>query len=96
MTSITVEKCSCEPSECDTFQFMAKNLGINVLHPGGFYATELLVERCSISKDTTILDAGCGSGSSSILLVRQYGCKVIGIDIDRNLLIKGQAMARKQ
>jgi len=59
---ITVEKCSCEPSECDMLQFMAKNLDIKVLHPGGLSATKSLAERWGISEDLTILDAGCGSG----------------------------------
>ncbi len=77
------------------FQFMAKNLGIEVLHPGGLSATNLLAERCGISEDMTILDAGCGSGKSSIFLAKQYGCRVIGIDIDRDLLLKAQTTAHK-
>lgn len=58
MASIMVETGSCDPGECDTFQFMAKDLGINVLHPGGLSATKILAERCSISKDMTLLDVG--------------------------------------
>ena len=95
MATITEEKCSCGPSECDMFQFMAKNLGIKVLHPGGLSATKLLAERCGVSEDMTILDAGCGSGSSSLFLARQYECKVVGIDIERDLLMKAEARARK-
>ena len=84
MESIQVAKsCNgCEPGECDAFEFMAKNLGLKVLHPGGLDATELLAERCGISSAMTILDAGCGRGSSSIFLARRYGCKVVGVDIE--------------
>lgn len=98
METIQVCKCAqvCEPGRCDFFEFMSKKLGIRVLHPGGLGATEFLAERCGISKDMTILDAGCGSGSSSIFLARRYGCKVVGVDIDRTLLMKAEARARRK
>lgn len=96
MESVQMEKCVCEPDECDTFQFMAKKLHMSVLHPGGFQGTELLAERSGISENMTILDAGCGSGSSSIFLARRYGCRVVGIDIDYNSLIKAYKMARRK
>jgi len=96
MGSVQMEKCVCEPDECDTFQFMAKKLHMNVLHPGGFQGTELLAERSGISKNMIVLDAGCGSGSSSIFLARRYGCRVVGIDIDQNSLIKAHKTARRK
>jgi len=97
MESIQEEKSchGCEPGECDAFEFMAKNLGLRVLHPGGLEATEMLAESCDISRDMTILDAGCGRGSSSIFLARRYGCKVVGVDIDPILLASAHANARK-
>ena len=85
----------CEPDECDTFQFMAKKLDMKVLHPGGLDATETLAKRAGISGDMIILDAGCGRGSSSILLAKHYGCRVVGIDLDHTLLVKAYAAARK-
>jgi len=97
MKQIQIEQsCACEPEECDTFQFMAKKLGMKVLHPGGLDATETLAERCGISRNMTILDAGCGSGSSSIFLARRYGCRVIGADIDQSLLLKAYEAALKR
>jgi ubiquinone/menaquinone biosynthesis C-methylase UbiE len=96
--SIEVDACSyvCEPDECDTFQFMAKKLGMKVLHPGGLDATEILAKRAGISRDMIILDAGCGSGSSSILQAERYGCGVVGVDLDQSLLMKAHAAARKK
>jgi SAM-dependent methyltransferase len=91
-----IEKCACEPDECDTFQFMAKKLHMSVLHPGGLQGTELLAERSEISNNMAILDAGCGSGSSSIFLARRYGCKVVGIDIDQKSLTRAYKTARKK
>lgn len=88
--------CVCAPDECDTFQFMDKKLGMKVLHPGGLQATKLLAERCNIAREMTILDAGCGKGSTSIFLAKQYGCRVVGVDIDPTSLIEAQKKARQQ
>ncbi len=72
---------------------MSKKLGMEVLHPGGLQATKLMAEKCKISRDMTILDAGCGSGSSSIFLARRYGCRVVGIDVDPTALMKAHEKA---
>ena len=88
--------CACPPDECDTFQFMSKKLGMKVLHPGGLKATKLLAEKCGITRDMTVLDAGCGRGSSSIFLAKQYGCRVVGVDVDPTSLIKAHEKARKE
>ncbi len=69
---------------------------MKILHPGGLEATEVLAERCSISENMTILDVGCGRGSTSIFLARKYGCNVVGVDIDQRLLIKAQIDAEKK
>ncbi len=86
--------CVCEPETCDTFQFMSKKLGMQVLHPGGLQATKKLAEKCKISSNMTILDAGCGSGRGSIFLAKHYGCRVIGIDVDPTSLLKAHEKAR--
>jgi ubiquinone/menaquinone biosynthesis C-methylase UbiE len=83
----------CEPDTCDTFQFMTKTLKMKVLHPGGLHATELMAEKCKISSDMIILDAGCGSGRSGIFLANKYGCRIVGVDIETETLLKAQAEA---
>ncbi len=88
--------CVCEPETCDTFQFMSKKLRMQVLHPGGLQATRLMTEKCEISSNMIILDAGCGSGSSSIFLAKHYGCRVVGIDIDPTSLMKAHEKARQK
>ncbi|MFW9831269.1 MAG: class I SAM-dependent methyltransferase [Candidatus Thorarchaeota archaeon] len=92
---MTKQKCStvCKPETCDTFQFMAKTLKMKVLHPGGLYATKLLAEKSKISSESTILDVGCGSGRSDIYLARHYGCKIVGVDIDIETLMRARAEA---
>lgn len=88
--SLQTKNTHCAPAECDMFQFMAKKLGVKVLHPGGLGATETLAQKCGISRDTTLLDVGCGRGSTSIFLARQYGCRVVGVDSDQNLILEAQ------
>ncbi|MFB3889428.1 MAG: cyclopropane-fatty-acyl-phospholipid synthase family protein [Candidatus Bathyarchaeia archaeon] len=90
------KQCSCPPGECDTFQFMNRNLGMKVLHPGGLQATKLLAEKCGITSDMTVLDAGCGRGSSSVFLAKHFGCKVVGVDVDPVSLFKAQENARRK
>jgi len=75
---------------------MSKKLGMNILHPGGLQATKLMAEKCKISRDMIVLDAGCGSGSSSIFLAKRYGCRVVGIDVDPTSLMKAHEKARSK
>jgi arsenite methyltransferase len=75
---------------------MSKKLGMQVLHPGGLQATKLMADKCEISRDMIILDAGCGSGSSSIYLAKRYGCRVVGIDVDPTSLMKAHEKARRE
>jgi SAM-dependent methyltransferase len=87
---------TCPPEACDTFQFMAKKLGLSVLHPGGLDATKKLAELSGIRNGSKIIDLGCGKGSSSMLLARKYGCHVDGVDIDEKLLSTARECARTQ
>lgn len=49
------------------------------LHPGGTDATEDLLERASVSRDTCLLDVGCGSGEA-LDIARQRGAFAVGLD----------------
>jgi SAM-dependent methyltransferase len=96
MSLVEKERNVCSPGECDTFQFMAKRLRVKVLHPGGLAATDSLVKRCGASKDAMLLDVGCGRGSTTIYLARRYGCRVVGVDLDEELLFEAQRRARAE
>ena len=72
---------------------MANTIKMKVLHPGGLLATKLLAEKCKLSPDMTILDAGCGSGRSAIFLAKQFRCRIVGVDIEPSPLLKAQAEA---
>jgi len=47
-----------------------------------------LIELCNADSDSTILDVGCGTGATSIALVRAYGDQVsiTGVDVSTPLL----------
>jgi ubiquinone/menaquinone biosynthesis C-methylase UbiE len=90
--------CKCQENsieKCDIFDFMAKFVGLSVLHPGGFAATEKLLGLCQIDKDKRVLDIACGKGTTSILIANKFGCKVIGIDISPELIEEAKFLARK-
>jgi ubiquinone/menaquinone biosynthesis C-methylase UbiE len=90
--------CKCQENsieKCDIFDFMAKFVGLSVLHPGGFAATEKLLGLCQIDKDKRVLDIACGKGTTSILIAKKFGCKVTGIDISPELIEEAKFLARK-
>jgi ubiquinone/menaquinone biosynthesis C-methylase UbiE len=86
----------CPPEACDTFQFMAKHLGLNVLHPGGLKETRRLLKQCKFSTRSKILDLGCGRGSTTILIAETFRCHVIGVDIDNDLLSAAKENTKKR
>jgi len=95
---IRPEDCDpvCPPDGCDTFQFMAKIMGLRVLHPGGFQATLELARLCEIDESMKVLDVGCGSGSSSLFLTKKFGCRVLGVDLDEQLLRKAEETGQRE
>jgi len=57
-----------------------EDVGLEILHPGGFEITRELAELCHIGKDTLVLDVASGTGESAFYLVQNFGCRIIGID----------------
>jgi len=54
---------------------------IDQLHTGGARSSIKLFKKLNISPDALVLDAGCGTGGSTRLLAKQFGCRVIGVDL---------------
>lgn len=71
-------------------------LGIGSSHPGGFPATKLNLETIQIKPEDYVLDAGCGSGLTSCHLAKMTGCKIIGIDINPQMIEKAAQRAEKE
>ncbi|MDH4270671.1 MAG: class I SAM-dependent methyltransferase [Candidatus Aminicenantes bacterium] len=74
---------------------MARYVGLSVLHPGGFSATDELTGHCKISRTAEVVDIACGKGTTSIRLAKKIGCHVIGIDISEDLIAEAKWLAEK-
>lgn len=54
--------------------------GVGGAHPGGLYITERAVMKEELTKDSLVLDIGCGTGQTAAFLAETIGCKVTGVD----------------
>ncbi len=89
----TSKCCAVDIEKCDIFDFMANVVGLTVLHPGGFKATDELAKLCKISKNTQVLDIACGKGTSAYYLAKRFDSRVTGIDIDEGLINQARRFA---
>ena len=74
----------------DPYAFMAV-IGKRVIHPGGRAATEQLLERASIGRETRVLDAGCGVATTAVTIARRFGADVTAVDIAPLMLERARA-----
>ena len=86
----------CTIEGCDIFDFMAKHVGLTVIHPGGFEATRRPAESCHLDAGKRVIDIACGKGTSAVYLARTYGCEVVGIDISESLVDEANALKHKK
>jgi ubiquinone/menaquinone biosynthesis C-methylase UbiE len=59
--------------------------GEGFLSPGGPEAVREVLEGLDL-KDKLVLDIGCGLGGIDVLLARDYGARVIGLDIEEGVV----------
>ena len=45
-------------------------------------ANKILAQRAHITKEDTVLDAGCGIGGSTVWLAKNIGCKAVGVTLN--------------
>lgn len=88
-------KLECS-NQCGLFDFMVNQVGIRVLHPGGYESTKELCSKCNIEESSHVLDLACGVGTTSFYIQDRYGCRVTGVDIAENLIdVAKRALMRK-
>lgn len=68
-------------------------LGIGSSHPGGFPATLQNLQTIQILPEEYVLDAGCGTGLTACYVAKTTGCKIIGIDINPEMIEKAAQRA---
>ena len=64
--------------------------GAGFMAPGGAQNVRKLVAGLDV-RGKTILDIGCGLGGGDIVLARDLGAKVVGIDLEAPLIARAQA-----
>ena len=67
------EQCTVE--KCDIFDFMARHVGMTVIHPGGFAATRKLAEACHLDSKMKVVDIACGKGTSGSIWLKNTGVR---------------------
>jgi SAM-dependent methyltransferase len=81
--------------EMNYFELLAW-LGIGSSHPGGFPATQQNLNAMQVKTEEYVLDAGCGSGLTACHLAKTIGCKIIGVDINPQMVEKACLRAEKE
>jgi len=66
--------------------------GEDFVSPGGRELARETIARLELEAGARVLDVGCGLGGSAFLMAREYGLRVDGIDLSRNML----ALARRK
>ena len=64
------------------------------LHPGGDRLTRRLAELAGVERGRRVLDVACGSGATALLLARELGCDVVGVDLGSRAIEQAAAAAR--
>lgn len=60
--------------------------GESFVSPGGREMALELIARLGLNPGARVLDVGCGLGGSAFVMARDFGFKVDGIDLSRNML----------
>ncbi|MGI8385849.1 class I SAM-dependent methyltransferase [Robertmurraya sp. P23] len=79
-----------------TYQQALAYYGIAGAHPGGHSLTKKMLKREHITKDTTVLDAGCGVGLTSSYVAKRFGAQVTGIDLLPEMVEKARERVTSQ
>jgi arsenite methyltransferase len=65
-------------------------------HIGGVDATEELIDLCHVDQGSYVLDVGCGAGVTPAYIAKQYGSRVVGVDILEGMVEKSRQRAERE
>merc|ERR1739838_416687 len=72
-----------------------KIFGEDFVSTGGITTTSEFVAKLNLKKGDYVLDVGCGIGGSAFLMKREYGAKVLGFDLSKNMVDIAQERLEK-
>lgn len=87
-----VKHCCVRLYESD----FAKLLLGDSFHPGGLRLTERLGSLLQLTAKSRVLDVASGTGASALFLAKRFGCRVIGIDLGRQNVLRATEAAAAQ
>jgi len=90
-----VAEVSKRVEDMNYFELLAW-LGIGSSHPGGFPATKQNLQLIQVKPEEYVLDAGCGTGLTACYLAKTVGCKVVGVDINPEMIAKARLRAERE
>lgn len=76
------------------FEFQAE-IGLTK-HIGGTRATDELVKSCHIKKSSYVLEIGCGVGLTPVYLAKKYECRIMAVDLSKEMIEKAKERAEKK
>ena len=82
---------------CSAFyeQDWVRNLAEDIFHPGGEELTRKTLAAMHLPANARIADLGCGTGTTAILLAKDYGMRVRAIDISAVNIERAAERAKK-
>ncbi len=64
-------------------------------HMGGLQTTKELLELCHVSQDKYVLEVGCGAGATASYIAKEYGSRVVGVDLHEKMVDLARARAKR-
>jgi SAM-dependent methyltransferase len=64
------------------------------LHPGGERLTLRLARLAGVAPGARVVDVACGSGASALLLARELGCVMVGVDLGARAIEQARRATR--
>lgn len=63
------------------------------MHPGRAHSTRRLLDGCGLTPSSWVLEAGCGTGASTVFAASAYGCRAVGVDQNMAMIEKAARRA---
>lgn len=64
--------------------------GRDFLSPGGRETAVALIARLGLERGCQVLDVGCGLGGSAFVMAGEFGLRVEGVDLSRNVIARAR------